>query len=163
LRAVKSGALSPHPAPYIEDLLAAAATHVAALQSFVLGSGNSSTTSEDNAILALWEIFEQLSYPSGNPNRKRPSPRQGRAGVVGISKATMLVTDGRVGPAFDSRVRKALQIRVVDTAPQWLDAVRLASDDVREFESRNGTTLQAASEFGDLHSGRIYDMALGPR
>jgi hypothetical protein len=83
------------------------------------------------------------------------------AGAVGISKATMLITDGRVGPAFDSKVRKKLGLRKIQNAQEWLIAIQRASNDVAEFEYLQKTTLQLASGLS-LYSGRIYDMALGP-
>jgi len=74
----------------------------------------------------------------------------------------MLVTDGRVGPAFDSRVKTMLGIREIKNADEWLNAIRGALQDIAAFQTRNGTTLQLASGLQGPHAGRIYDMALGP-
>ena len=150
-----------HCPPYIDDLLAQAYPHVAALNHFDIRHLNSFTPQTCNAILTLWSIFEQLSYARVNPRRRRPPPRGGLAGAVGISKATMLITDGRVGPAFDSKVRKKLGLRKIQNAQEWLIAIQRASNDVAEFEYLQKTTLQLASGLS-LYSGRIYDMALGP-
>ena len=95
-----------HCPPYIDDLLALAQPHIATLGPFDIRLAGSFTAPACNAILALWSIFEQLSYARLNPKRRRPPPRGGLAGAVGISKATMLVTNGSVGPAFDSKVRR---------------------------------------------------------
>jgi hypothetical protein len=161
LRDVRGSTPTAHCPPYIEDLLAQAQPHIATLGHFEMRHLGSFTTPACNAILALWSIFEQLSYARINPKRRRPPPRRGLTGAVGISKATMLVSDGRVGPAFDSRVRKKMGLGKMQNAQEWLSAIQLASHDIRAFESGRGTTLQAASGL-TLRSGRIYDMALGP-
>ena len=104
----------------------------------------------------LWEIFKDLSFGD--------RARGGLAGVVGISKATLLLTDGRVGPAFDSKVRENLNIRKINNSMDWINALRLVSRDIQDFEAKKKTTLQEAApdDFKTLHSGRLYDMALGP-
>jgi hypothetical protein len=161
LRDVHAATPTVHCPPYIDDLLALAQPHVVTLGPFDIRLAGSFTASACNAILALWSIFEQVSYARLNPKRKRPPPRGGLAGAVGISKAAMLVTDGRVGPAFDSKVTRKLGLRKIQNAQEWLSAIKLASSDIVAFESARGTTLQSASGLS-LHSGRIYDMALGP-
>src|SRR3989338_8745023 len=79
-----------HPPPYLENLIAASAHHVAALNTFDIANihalGNPIYVA---ALQQLWGILEQLSYHG--------RARGGLAGSVGISKAVMLLTDGRVG------------------------------------------------------------------
>jgi hypothetical protein len=149
-------------AKYIEQLLHEARSHVRALRAFDIARPASFTAKSRNAILALWPIFEKLSYSSPKKPGERLPPRGGRAGVVGISKAAMLVTDGRLGPAFDSKVRKQLGVRTIRNADEWLCAIEKASRDVACFVEKRKVTLQNASGRTALHSGRIYDMALGP-
>jgi len=86
------------------------------------------------------------------------------AGVVGISKAVLFLTDGRVGPAFDSEVRKHLGISEPESAAEWIHALDLANQDIRAFQEANNCTFRQAApqHFSHLHAGRIYDMALGP-
>lgn len=163
LRDAMAGSPLAHPEPYISDLFSQAQPHIRALQSFDLRIPQTRTPSTDAAIRELWNIFEQLSYDRKKQDRKRPAPRAGRAGIVGISKAAMLVTDGRVGPAFDSVVRRQMGIRRIDDATQWLAAIQFASDDIVAFEMRNGCTLHSAANLSTpLHTGRVYDMVLGP-
>jgi len=147
---------------YIEQLLHQAKPHVRALRAFDIARPASFTAKSRNAILALWSIFEKLSYAAPKKPGGRQPPRGGRAGAVGISKAAMRVTDGRLGPAFDSEVRKQLGVRTIHNADEWLCAIEKASRDVASFVEKSKVTLQIASGHGSLHSGRIYDMALGP-
>ena len=148
-------------AKYIEKLLHQARSHVRALRSFDIAQRASFTAKACNAILALWPVFEKLSYAARKHPSGRTPPRGVRAGVVGISKAAMLLTDGRLGPAFDSEVRKHLGIRTIKNADEWLCAIEKASRDVECFVKRRKVTLQKASGRA-LHSVRIHDMALGP-
>ncbi len=148
-------------AKYIEKLLRQARSHVRALRSFDIARPTSFTAKARDAILALWPIFEKLSYAVPEQPDGRKPPRRGRAGVVGISKAAMLVTDGRLGPAFDSKVREQLGIRTIRNADEWLCAIEKASRDAAVFVKKRKATLQKASG-RTLQSGRIYDMALGP-
>jgi len=74
------------------------------------------------------------------------------------------LSEGRVGPAFDSQVRGNLGIQEPRTAQEWIPALRVASKDIEEFERNNQCALQQASPppFAELETGRLYDMALGP-
>ena len=161
LRLAKAGTKPLHGPPYLADLLYRAKPHLATLRSFDLRSTRSYTKRARAALEALWDIFEDLSYAPSKPKRKTPFPRSGKAGVVGISKATLLLTAGRVGPAFDSKVRKKMGIPDIANAEEWLTALQRATADIAEFERRNGITLQVAAK-SSLPPGRIYDMALGP-
>lgn len=110
-----------------------------------------------DAITMLWDVLEELSFTG--------RARNGKAGVVGISKAVMLLTDGRVGPAFDSKVRKAIKLRDIKNSAAWLNALKTVNHDIQQFEQVHNTTFSAAkpSNYAHLNNGRIYDMALGPR
>lgn len=161
LRSTKAGTKPLHSPPYLAGILSRANPHVVTLRLFDLRSRTSYTKRACAALEALWEILEDLSYARPNPKRKAPFPRNGKAGVVGISKACLLLTEGRVGPAFDSQVRKRMGIPHISNATEWIAALRCATADIEEFERRNGTTLQAAAK-SSLPAGRLYDMALGP-
>jgi len=135
-----------HGAPYLEDLIAQSNEFVRALQTFDIRVRASFTIQMEESLEGLWQLFRHLSYHG--------RVRNGLAGVVGISKSVILLTEGRVGPAFDRKVRGHLKIQEPQDCAQWIEA----------FEDRNCCTLQDAMprEFAGLRSGRIYDMALGP-
>lgn len=147
-----------HEPPYLDDLVARAAPHIAVLSTFDIVSFSSIENRAYTAALdALWDVFEHLSYEG--------RARAGLAGSVGISKAVMLITDGRVGPAFDSEVRSALKIGKISSAAVWRDALFRVSDDIQAFEKGVGLAFSVAKPpgFQKLENGRVYDMALGPR
>lgn len=145
-----------HDAPYLEDLIAQAAQHLQVLQDFDIRENAAFTTCNCGSLVQLWNIFQNLSYDGLALN--------GLAGVVGISKAVLLLTDGRIGPAFDSNVRKQLKLVNIGNSRQWISALKTASRDIHAFEANNNTTLQQAAPhpYARLQCGRIYDMALGP-
>jgi hypothetical protein len=145
-----------HDPPYLEDLIATAIPFIHILQTFDTRLLVSYTPQAEHALHRLWHIFENLSY-HGLANH-------GQTGVVGISKAVMLLTEGRVGPAFDSTVRGNLGILAPESPDEWIQALQITTRDIRAFELANHCTLQTAapSRFADFQSGRIYDMALGP-
>ncbi len=145
-----------HYEPYLDDLLNKASPFLLALQGFDIRLPASFTRQACDSLLQLWSIFQCLSY--------RGRARGGAAGVVGISKAVLLLTEGRVGPAFDSRVRANLGIKRIENAYQWICALQFVSRDIQQFEASNHITIQQAApnRHVGLNSGRIYDMALGP-
>lgn len=147
-----------HPGPYLEDLLADAGSHIAALSAFdIAAPAPLEEPGVDAALDQLWTVFEQLSYHG--------DVRGGLAGSVGISKGVLLASDGRVGPAFDSSVVGQLGLRKIQDAAQWRSALAVVHADIKAFEQRNGISFQDAKppQFASLHNGRVYDMALGPR
>lgn len=152
----RTQAENQHGAPYLEDLINQAAQHLQALQNFNIQDNASFSNQSCESLIRLWGIFQHLSYHG--------RARRGLAGVVGISKAVLLLTNGRVGPAFDSEVRGHLGIGSIANANEWIGALRTASQDIQAFEDNNQTTLQQAvpHHHAGLQSGRIYDMALGP-
>jgi hypothetical protein len=140
-----------HGAPFLEDLLDGAAEPVLVLgEKTVLTIGHRSIQ-EDNALRALWDVFSHLS-------------ETGLASCVGISKSVLLVTDGRIGPAFDSNVRRELGLGRPETCREWLQILEAVGDDIAAFESKHGPLAKAVSpRFEQLGYGRLYDMILGPR
>ena len=100
----------------------------------------------------LWSTFRRLSI-------ERP------ASCVGISKAVLLLTDGRIGPSLDSRVRAGMRIERFDLAGEWLTVLTGVSEDIRAFAQATGMSIQDAAPeaFRHLAPGRLYDMAFGPR
>lgn len=145
-----------HEAPYLEDLVHRGLDIATALNGFELRFANAMTQASEDALLQLWDVFRHLSY-SGRS-------RNGLAGVVGISKAVLLLTEGRVGPAFDSKVRKELGITDIQDASSWIANLQRVAEDIGEFEQSNQCELRDAvpAEYRSLHCGRLYDMILGP-
>ena len=152
----RTQAENSHEAPYLEDLVNHATQYIQALQNFDIRDIASFTNQSCAALAELWNIFQNLSYHG--------RARNGLAGIVGISKAVLLLTDGRVGPAFDSEVRGHLNTGNIVNSDEWINALNTVSQDIRTFENNNQTTLQQAvpHRYAGLESGRIYDMALGP-
>ena len=138
-----------HSPPYLEDLIAEANAPVLTLRAFDMRLEAAFTPQAQRALEQLWNIFERLSYHG--------RARNGLAGAVGISKAVLLLTEGRVGPAFDSKVRSELGISAPENAREWIQALWVTSRDIRAFEAANQCTLQDAAPpcFADLRSGRI--------
>ena len=145
-----------HDEPYLEDLINSSGQYLYALQEFDIRLQTSFTQQASDSLVQLWGIFQNLSYHG--------RARSGLAGIVGISKAVLLLTEGRVGPAFDSEVRTHLGLRRIENANEWICALQVASLDIHRFEDANRITLQQAApqQHEGLFSGRIYDMALGP-
>jgi hypothetical protein len=145
-----------HEAPYLDDLVLRGINVAAALDGFDLRHANAMSQTTEKVLLELWAIFRDLSY-SGRC-------RNGLAGVVGISKAVLLLTEGRVGPAFDSKVRKRLGTGDIPTARSWIINLKSVAEDITQFEQSNQCTLREAvpNEYSSLHYGRLYDMILGP-
>lgn len=145
-----------HEAPYLEDLALKGISVSSALNGFDLRHVDAMKHADEKALLELWAVFKDLSY-SGRC-------RNGLAGVVGISKAVLLLTEGRVGPAFDSNVRKQLGTGDIVTPERWIMNLKKVAEDITLFEQVNQCSLSEAvpKEYGSLHYGRLYDMILGP-
>ncbi len=142
-----------HEPPYMDDLIALADSHLTLISHIDVGEFKELTSPQVEALRRLWSIFSSL-------------PIAGSASCVGISKAVMLLTQGRIGPAFDSVVRKNLSLkRNLATADEWIDALRAVGDDINAFEARFDTKLARVvpERFATYHVGRLYDMVLGPR
>lgn len=151
LRRLRVGA-GEHPRPYIEDLLSVAAPHLRTLGGFSVGRARALNRRERTALARLWNVFSSL-------------PQVGEASCVAITKAVLLLSDGRIGPAFDSQVRKRLGVSHLLTHADWITALDGVSDDIQAFEGTHGVLLPnvVPRRFSTLANGRLYDMALGPR
>jgi hypothetical protein len=144
-------AAATHPAPYLEDLFADAQVSVASLGALDLSTIRHRTDAQERSLRGLWGNFTRLTAT-------------GEASCVGITKSILLVTDGRIGPAFDSTVRTRLRLERPLYSADWIGALDLIADDLAAFESRHGPLAEAVPKrFLHLAVGRLYDMALGPR
>jgi hypothetical protein len=141
-----------HAPPYMDDLLQSANSHIQALQHSTMACFEMPPATERAALVGLWSVFLRL-------------PQEKFASCVGISKAVMLLSDGRIGPAFDSTVKKKLGIPPPSSPDEWIRALSDVSSDIRAFEAKHGVTLRdvAPERFKHLAYGRLYDMAFGPR
>ena len=142
-----------HPPPYIEDLLKSAAPHLHVLRNFEVGQTGPVKRSERTALAALWKVLSSLQQGGKS------------ASCVAITKAVLLLSNGRIGPAFDSQVRRKLDVKHLRTAADWISALADVSADIRAFEERYRVSLSKVvpSKYANLGYGRLYDMALGPR
>jgi hypothetical protein len=140
-----------HPPPYLEDLVAAAEEPLAAIGAMTVMSVHERSLHQDRAFANLWSVFSGLTT-------------RGTASSVGISKAMLLLTDGRIGPALDSRVRANIGAAPPSDHREWLLILEAIADDVRAFEHEYGQLRSAESpRFASLGSGRLFDMRVGPR
>ena len=140
-----------HKAPFLDDLLEYSTEPLRALSGLTVQNVVQREPAQDDALNDLWTIFSQL-------------PTKGIASCVGITKAVMLLTDGRIGPAFDSQVRKKLSVGPPVTCREWLQRLEEIGEDIAAFESAHGPLRKAVStRFARLGYGRLYDMVLGPR
>jgi hypothetical protein len=140
-----------HPPPFLDDLLARSEPILSVLGELRVMTLATRSTEQDRALKNLWELFAMLTVTK-------------RATCVGISKAAMLVTYGRIGPALDSRVRAATGVAKPTTGGEWIRTLEFVSDDIAMFESRNGPLSSVVpDQFSGIEYGRLYDMVLGPR
>lgn len=140
-----------HEPPYIEDLLAEAAPHLRAISELTMAALASATPDQIGALHRLWAILSNL-------------PQQKSASCVGITKAIMLLTNGRIGPAFDSIVRKSLGLKAhLKSSEEWIGVILGIGEDIIAFEERHGNLTDIVPErFARYQTGRLYDMILGP-
>ncbi len=140
-----------HEPPYIEDLLDEAAPQLDALGDLTVAGIASASPDQINALHGLWAVFSNL-------------PQRGSASGVGITKAVMLLTHGRIGPALDSIVRKKIGLKDHPrSSEEWLGILRRISEDIHAFEERHGNLAGIVPHpFAKYQVGRLYDMVLGP-
>jgi hypothetical protein len=140
-----------HSPPYLDDLLETASEPITLLGGLGLSWMNLRTPAQTDALAKLWEIFSALQIADG-------------ASCVGISKAVLLATNGRIGPALDSEVRQQLRIQPPKTAGEWLDVLDAVGSDIRAFEREHGPLYRLVPQaFSKLEDGRMYDMVFGPK
>ena len=141
-----------HSSPFLDDLIEQAAPFIKQIDGVSLRTLENLQQSQADAMSSLWNTFSDLTS-------------RGRATCVGITKAIMLLTDGRIGPAFDSIVRRKLGISAPASATTWLEALKAIGSDLKTFEERNGCQIETLvpEEWVPLNVGRVYDMIAGPR
>jgi hypothetical protein len=140
-----------HEPPYIEQLIDEAEPHLKNLGNLCVSDLVLATPDQINALHGLWTTFSKLS-------------QKGSASCVGITKAILLLTNGRIGPAFDSMVRKQLGLRDhLRSSEEWVEALRGIAEDIFAFEQQHGKLATIVPDrFKGYEVGRLYDMVLGP-
>jgi hypothetical protein len=140
-----------HEAPFLDDLLEEAEEPLRLIADLSVSTIAERTPAQNEALYTLWTNFSRL-------------PASGVASCVGITKAILLLTDGKIGPAFDSQVRDKLGVARPTTCSEWLQALQDIGEDIATFERAHGAITKVVSTcFSGLAYGRLYDMALGPR
>lgn len=140
-----------HEPPYLESLYRDGVKSLRLLGDLDVRSFHARSSMQTSALRGLWSTFESLAVG-------------GQATIVGISKAVLLISDGRIGPAFDSSVRGQLGVKSIKTCDEWIASLEAVADDIDGFE-RSCRTLRAIVPLAhrNLAYGRLYDMAFGPR
>ena len=137
----------------LQKVVEQAAQHVEALGFGGIRTLATPTPVQKSAIQALWGILQEgLAAPR-------------RASDVGVTKAMMLLTHGRLGPALDSNVRSALGLGRVETADELLAVYGEIAKAVVGLEHRMGANVVdiVPDWAGPVKIGRAIDMMLGPQ
>lgn len=85
---------------------------------------------------------------------------------VAASKAMLILTNGRLGPALDSNARAVLRLPRIRSSDDYLTLLLAISEDIAAFEKVNYPILLedlVPEEWYSVAVGRAYDMAIGPR
>lgn len=139
-----------HGAPYMEEVVdeaLAVLSHLGRVTVRDLVFPNSKIC---EIFSELWLVMRQLATTDDAP-------------VVAISKGAMLLTLGRLGPAFDSTVCRSLRISPPTCSQSWLNALMLVAEDLTAFESRYGVRIETlVAARCPVAVGRAYDMVAGP-
>ena len=140
-----------HAPPFLDDLVEQASPHVAVLESVTVRDVDKFSASQLNALSSLWLIFYNLTTRE-------------HATCVGITKAVMLLTLGRIGPAFDRVVRGNLKAARPTNSQEWLDCLGAVCSDIKSFESKHRCIVDdlVGEQWMPIHAGRVYDMVAGP-
>lgn len=145
-----------HPTPFLDDLVTEAHPAIQILGGIDLRTLACHEPAQmhdiKEALSSLWNTFLKLTC-------------DGHATCVGISKAVLLLTEGRLGPAFDSTARQNLDVDSPGNSVEWVRLLRSVSEDLRRFEEKNHLQIDSlvAKQWAPLNVGRVYDMIVGPR
>jgi len=85
---------------------------------------------------------------------------------VATSKTILILTNGRLGPALDSKVRDTLSISRIQNSDDYFDFLLAISEDIAIFEEKSSPIHLEdliSEECHPVAVGRAYDMAAGPR
>lgn len=130
MRRIRSEAI--HGAPFLEDLPELAVEPLERLNDLTVLTVADRTARQSRALADLWTLFSSL-------------PSDGTASCVGITKAVLLLTNGRIVPAFDSNVRRQIGAGRPETCTAWVGILEGVAEDIAAFESRHGPLDKAVS------------------
>lgn len=149
----RSRADGTHDPPFLDDVMVEARRPLKALRDMTVRGAPAMTPRQAAAIDELWAILATGLV------------LEEAATCVGISKATALLTDGRIGPCLDSTLQGALQVGRPRTPGAWLAVLAGVGEDIAAFERQQGRRLDECvpARYRDLEVGRLYDMVFGPR
>ena len=85
---------------------------------------------------------------------------------VAPSKAILILTNGRLGPALDSHARAVLGLPEIVSVVEYFTIMYAISEDIAAFEEAHPPILietLISEEWQPVFVGRAYDMAVGPR
>jgi hypothetical protein len=84
---------------------------------------------------------------------------------VAVTKAILLTTRGRIGPAFDSNVSTNLGVLSIFESEQLVSILSRLTRELAAFESRHSLRIEnlVPAEWGPVAVGRAIDMLLGPK
>ena len=144
--------MNNHPGPYLDGIMRIVEPMLIHFGNYDLTVNNPITEEHEAALSELYDALRGLRYD--------PTTYEDRPSIMVISKAIHLLTDGRVGPAFDSKVRNFMAIGNIETVEEWIDGLNIARQDVIDFEQTNNCSLLECVpvRFQHLFRGRIYDM-----
>jgi hypothetical protein len=112
------------------------------------------SSNEKEALDRIWsELFNRICIPK-------------KLTGVAPSKAILILTNGRLGPALDSNTRARLGLQDIVSSVQYVTILSAISEDIAAFEKANAPILLeelVPEEWKPVFVGRAYDMATGPR
>ncbi len=137
-----------HDPPYLEDVHRQAMQYVRALGNTTLRTIDRLSPEQKQALSQLWVVLRDITYG-------------GQVSCVGITKAAIFLTEGRIGPAMDSNVRDTLGLPQTTGGKQWLEQLRAIREDLVAFETKHHVALEdlVPAELRPLAVGRAYDLA----
>lgn len=136
--------------PFLVDLVRRARRPLRALGDLDVGAIGDRTPEQEAALQTLWRTFLGLCMTRD-------------ASCVGITKAVLLQTDGRIGPAFDSWTQRTIG-HEPSTSSEWVQSLDEVAKDIAAFQDKHGPLRKVAPpHFAHLGLGRIYDMIVGPK
>ena len=91
--------------------------------------------------------------------------KKGKAGEVAITKAILLTTRGRIGPAFDSNVQRATGIIHIPDSENFVSVLSSLAKQLIAFEDQYRVRIEdlVPVDRGPVAIGRAIDMLLGPK
>lgn len=112
-----------------------------------------SDTKIKGVLESLWNLF------------KNDLTEQKNTTGVGVTKAIMLVTEGNIGPAFDSNVCFNLNYYIHNSFESYYMGLQEIAEDIYKFENKENVHLEdlIPEQWKPVNIGRAYDMLVGPR